>query len=226
MAAEMDLNALPPKGLIALFGDKCLGTMLRNVDEPADGVFDVIKDPNSGDILRIKNPRTGRWVRYEKGIAQRLRQAAEDGAPVMEEDADKGKRPRSPSPPPAARPRPRPRVKKAKRSPSPEIPSLLPKRLDSPKPADGAKLEKIVEEMVEKKLQEKKVEEEKKAMKQKEARRKWRVATKAVRASVRLQGGAPEYEALDFPESQCSTAECSQSQHTGLTLIFDDLDME
>lgn len=97
---------------------------------------------------------------------------------------------------------------------------MLPKRLDSPKPADGAKLEKIVEEMVEKKMQEKKAEEEKKAMNQKEARRKWRVATKAVRASVRLQGGAPEYE-----ESQCSTAECSQSQHTGLTLIFDDLDM-
>ena len=164
----------------------------------------------------MKNPRSGRWVRYEKGIAQRLRRAAEDGAPVMEEDADKGKRARSPSPPPKVpqRPRPRPRVKKAKvsRSPSPEIPSLLPKKLGSPKPADGARLEKIVEELVEKKMKEKKAEEEKRSQ------HKWRVASTAVRASVRLQGGAPQYEALDSAQSQ--------SQHTGLTLDFSDFGVD
>ena len=82
----------------------------------------------------------------------------------------------------------------------------------SPKPADGAKLEKMVEELVEKKMKEKKAEEEKRSQ------HKWRVASTAVRASVRLQGGAPQYEALDSAQSQ--------SQHTGLTLDFSDFGVD
>ena len=49
-----DLDKLPPKGLIALFGAECLGTMLRNLDDPSDGVFEVIKDPKTGVIGDVR----------------------------------------------------------------------------------------------------------------------------------------------------------------------------
>ena len=43
-----DLNDLTGKGLIARFGAACLGTVLRNLDDPSDGVLEVIKDCPDG----------------------------------------------------------------------------------------------------------------------------------------------------------------------------------
>ena len=63
---DPDYGSLPPKALEKLFG---VDTILRNPDDPTDGLFEVIKD-KKGVVLCIRNPRSGRWLRYEKGTAQ------------------------------------------------------------------------------------------------------------------------------------------------------------
>jgi hypothetical protein len=65
---EPDYGLLPPKALEKLFG---VDTILRNPDDPTDGLFEVIKD-KKGVVLFLRNPRSGRWLRYDKGTAQRL----------------------------------------------------------------------------------------------------------------------------------------------------------
>lgn len=62
------IRSIPPKVLEKMFGTDII---LRNPDEPTEGVFSVIKD-KKGIILCVKNPRSGRWLRYQKGTAQRL----------------------------------------------------------------------------------------------------------------------------------------------------------
>lgn len=66
---DPDYGMLPPKALEKLFG---VDTIVRNPDDPTDGVFEVIKDKKKGVVLCVRNPRSGRWLRYDKGTAQRL----------------------------------------------------------------------------------------------------------------------------------------------------------
>lgn len=75
---ELDYGSLPPKALEKLFG---VDTIVRNPDDPTDGVFEVIKD-KKGVVLCIRNPRSGRWLRYEKGTAQRLVDEAQNAVVV------------------------------------------------------------------------------------------------------------------------------------------------
>ena len=75
---EPAYGTLPPKALEKLFG---VDTIVRNPDDPTDGVFDVIKD-KKGVILCIRNPRSKRWLRYDKGTAQRLVDEAQNGLVV------------------------------------------------------------------------------------------------------------------------------------------------
>ena len=75
---EPAYGTLPPKALEKLFG---VDTILRNLDDPTDGVFEVIKD-KKGDTLCIRNPRSKRWLRYEKGTAQRLLDDAQNSVAV------------------------------------------------------------------------------------------------------------------------------------------------
>ena len=186
-----DLNKLPPKGLIALFGAECLGTVLRNLDDPSDGVLEVIKDPETGDILRVKNPPTGAWCRWDKGIAQGLRAAAENGVPMEEGTRRKRKqRDRSASPPrleqKEARTGSPPSAPQRERSPSP-VYNLLP-----------VKLEQMVEQMVENKFKKKEI-----------ARLHWSLLRTEMRAGRLVR--EPDDEAT----------ESEPSQHTGMTLDFD-----
>lgn len=75
---EPAYGTLPPKVLEKLFG---VDTIVRNPDDPTDGVFDVIKD-KKGVILCIRNPRSKRWLRYDKGTAQRLVDEAQNALVV------------------------------------------------------------------------------------------------------------------------------------------------
>ena len=76
--ADKDNASLPPKALEKLFG---VDTIVFNPDDPTDGVFDAIKD-KKGVILCIRNPRSKRWLRYDKGTAQRLVDEAQNGLVV------------------------------------------------------------------------------------------------------------------------------------------------
>ena len=75
---EPDYGLLPPKALEKLFG---VDTILRNPDDPTDGLFEVIKD-KKGVVLFLRNPRSKRWLRYEKGTAQRLVDEAQNALVV------------------------------------------------------------------------------------------------------------------------------------------------
>jgi len=63
------IRSIPPKVLEKMFGTDIIP---RNLDDPTDGVFEVIKDQKKGIVLCVRNPRSGRWLRYDKGTAQRL----------------------------------------------------------------------------------------------------------------------------------------------------------
>ena len=78
---EPAYGLLPPKSLEKLFG---VDTILRNPDDPTDGVFEVIKD-KKGNILCIRKEYKGgskRWLRYEKGTVQRLVDDAQNAVAV------------------------------------------------------------------------------------------------------------------------------------------------
>ena len=176
-----DLNKLPPKGLIALFGAECLGTVLRNLDDPSDGVLEVIKDPETGDILRVKNPPTGRWCKWEKGTAQGLRAAAENGVPMEEGTSRKRKqRDRSASPPRSEQKEARtgspPSAPQRERSPSP-VYNLLPE-----------KLEQMVDQMVENKFKKKEI-----------ARLHWSLLRTEMRAGRLVREPEEEEESRKLP---------------------------
>ena len=159
-----DYGTLPPKSLEKLFG---VDVILKNPDDPTDGVFQVIK--NKGLILCIKNPRSKRWLRYDKGTAQRLIDEAQNGVAV--DDA--------------------PRTSGRKR------------KTEQNETSESAKVVK-----------------KDRVLEKKNAKKNWRVATTAVRFSLRVRE-----EQERTRKEQERVREEEETCHTGMSLEFDALDI-
>ena len=203
---EPAYGTLPPKALEKLFG---VDTILRNLDDPTDGVFEVIKD-KKGDTLCIRNPRSKRWLRYEKGTAQRLLDDAQNSVavdtptllPVPIETRTSGRKRKS--------------VDYSEQNDVGETAQAVVKKTAQSVVKETAQaVVKETAQAVVKETAQAVVKKTAEAVKQtavdrvrqkKDARKRWRVAGAAVRYSLRIR----EQEA---------------SSHTGLSLEFDRMDV-
>ena len=195
---EPAYGTLPPKALEKLFG---VDTILRNLDDPTDGVFDIIKDKN-GNILCIRNPRSKRWLRYEKGTAQRLLDDAQNSVavdtptllPVPIETRTSGRKRKS--------------VDYSEQNDVGETAQAVVKKTAQSvvKETAQAVVKETAQAVVKKTAEAVKQTAVDRVRQKKDARKRWRVAGAAVRYSLRIR----EQEA---------------SSHTGLSLEFDRMDV-
>lgn len=173
---EPDYGTLPPKSLEKLFG---VDVILKNPDDPTDGVFQVIK--NKGLILCIRNPRSKRWLRYDKGTAQRLIDEAQNGVAI-------------------------------------DVPTLLPVRIETR--TSGRKRKSVDLGDVGETSESAKVVKKDRVLEKKNAKKNWRVATTAVRFSLRVRE-----EQERTRKEQERVREEEETCHTGMSLEFDALDI-
>ena len=195
---EPAYGTLPPKALEKLFG---VDTILRNLDDPTDGVFDIIKDKN-GNILCIRNPRSKRWLRYEKGTAQRLLDDAQNSVavdtptllPVPIETRTSGRKRKS--------------VDYSEQNDVGETAQAVVKKTAQSvvKETAQAVVKETAQAVVKKTAEAVKQTAVDRVRQKKDARKRWRVAGAVVRYSLRIR----EQEA---------------SSHTGLSLEFDRMDV-
>ena len=205
---EPAYGTLPPKALEKLFG---VDTIVRNPDDPTDGVFDVIKD-KKGVILCIRNPRSKRWLRYDKGTAQRLVDEAQNAlvvdvptlSPVRTESRTESRT--------SGRKR-----KTVDYSEQEDVGNML---LEAIEQEDvGEVVVKKTAVAVGETAQVVKVN---RVLQKKDAKKNWRVAGAAVRFSLRLSA---EQQRLREEEQSSQAATQEYGSHTGMTLDFDDFDI-